>query len=238
MANSVKRFISSYLYLIFTLSFVGLSGALVKGAFAQAINDTVTDIQLPFQVSLKKTGAVRLAGLLYDEKATALTELVHPGDRVRVHLLSDKPDRYGRKAAHLYLKDGRWVQGELVRHAKAVVFPYPGETALIRDLYQHESPSVLSALSEDIPFNSFAIVQGHAVDIAHIKGNTYINFGNNWRTDFTIKITKKAQKKFRASGFDLPILKGHELRIRGWVFQQNGPMIAPDHPTQLEVIEK
>ena len=238
MASSVKRFIPSYLYLISTLLFVGLSIVLVKGAFAKSVTDTIKDIQLPFQVTLEKSGDIRLAGLLFDPQSTGLTDLIKTGDRVSVRLLSDKPDRYGRKPAHLYLKDGRWLQGELVREGKATPFPYPGETAFIRDLYLLETAQAHSALSEAIPLDKFAIVEGRVIDVALIKGTTYLNFGSNWRTDFTIKVSKKAQKKFRAFGFDLPTLKEREVRIRGWVFQQNGPMIAPEHPAQLEVIEK
>ncbi len=238
MASSVKRFISSYLYLFSTLLFVGLSGLSVKGAFAQSLTDTIKDIQLPFQVTLEKSGDVRLAGLLFDPQSTGLNDLVKTGDRVSVRLLSDKPDRYGRKPAHIYLKDGRWVQGELVREGKATPFPYPGETTFIRDLYLLETPKAYSALSETLPLDKFVIIKGRVIDVAMVKGITYLNFGNNWRTDFTIKFSKKAQKKFRAFGFDLPTLKEREVRIRGWVFQQNGPMIAPEHPAQLEVIEK
>jgi len=218
--------------------FVGLLCLQVKPTLANPFNDTVVEINPPFEITLKKAGAVRLAGLLYDDTSTALKTLLDKGMRVRVHLLSDKPDRYGRKPALVYLKDGRWLQGELVRQKLAIAYPYPGEESFIRDLYLHETPHAISALENSIPTDKFAIVEGQVVDVAEIKGKTYLNFGANWRTDFTIMVDKKKAKLFRAYGFSLPILKGSHMRIRGWVFDQNGPMIAPQHPSQLEMIKK
>jgi len=238
MASNVKRFIPRYLYSFVILSFVGLSLCQVKGADAQSFSDTLQSLQPPFALTLEKTGPVRLAGLLFDADAQGLSDLLQPGMKVRARLLSDTPDRYGRKPAHLFLKDGRWIQGELVRKQQATPFPYPGEGWRIRDLYLHETPQAENALEEDMSVDRFAIVQGRIVDVAEIKGTTYLNFGGNWRTDFTVRLDKKVTKIFRAFGFDLPHLKGKEIRIRGWVFSRNGPMISPQHPNQLEVIEK
>ncbi|WP_069189068.1 thermonuclease family protein [Candidatus Terasakiella magnetica] len=212
--------------------------ASVKGDCTETFYDEVLSLTPPFEMRLKKTGPIRLAGLLYEADTTALEKLVQKGMRIKVQLVSNKPDRYGRKAAHVYLKDGRWIQGELVRQGHATPFPYPGEHALIRDLYLLETPISQSALKDDIKIDQFGIIEGMVVDVAEIKGKTYLNFGSNWRDDFTIKIDKVSLKKFRAFGFDLPTLKGHRLRIRGWVFFQNGPMIAPQHPNQIEVIKE
>ncbi|WP_317684246.1 hypothetical protein [Terasakiella sp. A23] len=217
--------------------FVGLILVQVKTVFAQTFRDEVVSLTLPFELRLKKTGPVRLAGLLYDKDATALLDFVSKGDKVKVRLLSDKPDRYGRKPAHVYLLDKRWLQGELVRQNKAIPYPYDGEEAFIRDLYLLESPYVQSALDETIETETFGIVQGLVIDVAHIKGTTYLNFGQNWRTDFTVKISKRDHHIFKSYGFDLPTLKGTEIRIRGWVSKQNGPMIEANHPSQIEVID-
>ncbi|WP_135081888.1 hypothetical protein [Terasakiella sp. SH-1] len=233
----MKRFIPFAPIKFILAVFVGLIFVGVKGAIAQTFSDTVLSLTLPYEMNLKKTGPVRLAGLLYAPNNHTLYDYLSPGDRIRVHLLSEKPDRYGRKAGHIYLKDGRWLQGELVRKGQAPPFPYSGEERFMRDLYQLEKPASLSALSDQIPTGKFAIIEGQVINVAEIKGTTYLNFGSNWRDDFTIKMTKKEQKIFRAFGLSLPTLKGHNVRIRGWVFEQNGPMIAPTHPSQLELIK-
>ncbi len=234
MASKVKRFISLSAFLFL---FVGQIAPQVKAGDPPFINDQVVAIKPPFELRLKRAGTIRLAGLLFDEKFVALKDFVNPEDRIRLRLLSDKPDRYGRKAAQVYLSDGRWLQGELVRHNLAIPYPYSGEEALIRDLYLLENPNSLSALSQDLPRESFAIITGQVIDVAQIKGKTYLNFGANWRTDFTVRLNKEAQKNFRAFSLDPPTLKGKKIRIRGWVFEENGPMIAPLYPAQIEILE-
>ncbi len=210
----------------------------VKTVFAQTLRDEIVSITLPFELKLKKTGRVRLAGLLYDEHSVALKNLVNVGDKVTLRLTSDKPDRYGRKPAHLYSKEKGWLQGLLVREHGAIPYPYEGEEAFIRDLYLLEKPQAQSALDEEITTNQFGIIQGLVIDVTHVKGTTYLNFGPNWRTDFTVKITKSNHYIFKSYGFDLPSLKGKEMRIRGWVSERNGPMIEANHPSQIEVIDR
>lgn len=237
MASSVNRFIDASIIKFIVCLFVGLLVLKVKPTDAQTVRDEVVSLTLPFELHLKKSGPVRLAGLLYDKDATALNTYVKAGDKVRVRLLSDQPDKYGRKSAQIYLADNRWLQGELVRDAHATPYPYEGEEDHIRDLYTLEHPSPYNPLSDTITLNSFAIVQGTVLDVAHIKNTTYLNFGQNWRDDFTVKVVKRNHKFFKQFGFNLDSLKGQTIRIRGWVSKQNGPMIEARHPTQIEVIK-
>lgn len=234
MASNVKRFINGLGIKILLFAFVGLSAHNVN---AQMIRDEVISLEPPFSLTLKKSGAVRLAGLLYEDRNDLLAQYLKTGDRVRVDILSPKPDRYGRKAAHVYLMDNRWLQGELVRNQQAIPYPYPDESDKIRDLYQLEKPNVISALEPSIPRDQFSIIEGTIIEVADIKNTIYLNFGSNWRDDFTVMLNKKSQKMFKTMGFDLPILKGRKVRIRGWVFEKNGPMIAPEHPSQLQILD-
>lgn len=236
MASSVKRFISHKLTFVFLLLFVGFAGDQVKPAFAASSSDEVISVHPPFEITLKKAGSIRLAGLLFEAENTSLSSLIKTGDKVRVRILSDKPDKYGRKAALLYNKQGLWLQGELVRQGLATAYPYPGESHFIRDLYELEKPHSISALKDKITVDQFAIIQGTVVAVAEVKGTTYLNFGSNWRDDFTIRINKANLHRFKAAGFNLSSLKGQHLRIRGWVIEQNGPMIEAEYPTQIELI--
>jgi hypothetical protein len=237
MAKSVKRFIvvRSVFYIPIFLALICLAP---KALRAQMITDTVLSTTPPFEVTLKKSGKTRLASLLFDPNFKGLGGFLKPDDRVKIHILNDKPDRYGRKAVHLYLKDGTWLQALLVREGKATAFPYAYETQDIRNLYEFENltDKQINALSDNIKRDQFSIISGTIVDVAHIRNTTYLNFGANWRKDFTIKINPNQQRLYRENGFDLLALKGQTVRIRGWVFEENGPMINPDHPSQIEII--
>ena len=75
------------------------------------------------------------------------------------------------------------------------------------------------------------------VDAAKVKKRIYLNFGADWRSDFTIRIDARHLALFRDAGVDLLKLKGKRVRVRGWIKEQNGPLIELDHPERLEVIE-
>ncbi len=236
MASNVKRFITFSTQKILFFLFLGLLAFQVKAGFAKSVKDEVISLHPPFELTLKKAGSVRLAGLLYEANSDALEKVIQVGATVRVNFLSETPDKYGRKPVHLYDQEGRWLQGELVRQGIATPYPYIGETKFIRDLYFLEKPIATPALSEEIPRDQFSIITGTVVAVANIKGTTYVNFGDNWRTDFTIRISKAKAKAFRALGVDPSTFKGKTIRIRGWVIEQNGPMIDANHPTQIEMI--
>jgi len=82
--------------------------------------------------------------------------------------------------------------------------------------------------------DSLQIVEGVVISTADVRGRIYLNFGSDYKTDFTIAIAKKNVKNFAALN---PIeLTGARLRVRGWVEMINGPMIWLDHPGRLEVL--
>jgi ribosomal protein S18 acetylase RimI-like enzyme len=83
---------------------------------------------------------------------------------------------------------------------------------------------------------TFQIVEGKVVDVGRISGWTFLNFGEDWRQDFTIAIAAKHAKAFAESDVALDGLEGKRVRVRGWIERWNGPAIKVDHPEQIEVL--
>ena len=83
---------------------------------------------------------------------------------------------------------------------------------------------------------SFQLVEGRVLEAAKVRGRVYLNFGEDWKTDFTISIAPKAWKLFEAEGIAPQDYRGRRLRVRGWLKSLNGPMIAATHPEQIEVL--
>jgi len=84
---------------------------------------------------------------------------------------------------------------------------------------------------------TFQLVEGRVLDVATVKGRTYMNFGPDWRRDFMISIGRRHRKAFRGRWPALDILEGRLVRVRGWLIWRNGPMIEATHPEQIEVLE-
>jgi micrococcal nuclease len=85
---------------------------------------------------------------------------------------------------------------------------------------------------------SFQLVEGRVIDVATVRNRTYLNFGADWRRDFTISIAPKDRRRFRKSGVDPMSYKGQRIRVRGWLKSYNGSMIDVTHPEQFEILDE
>lgn len=258
----------SSLALLILLTVLGFAAAaeLVRGetAIVRSVvdGDTVV-LESPINGALE----VRLVGLqapklplgrrgfqkwpLADQAKSALEKMVL--DR-KVTLLygGRKMDRHGRILAHMERDDGLWVQGEMLRLGLARVYSFSDNRTGVGDLLTAERTARgkdrgiwanpfyrIRALSEaERHINSFQIVEGRIEDVAIVRGRGYLNFGANWRTDFTISIAPKSVRLFRKEGLNLEAMRGKTVRVRGWLKSFNGPMIEVTHPEQIEVIKR
>lgn len=193
---------------------------------------------------------------LGEESKAALVKLTS-GRELQLLYGGEQRDRYGRALAQTYtLKDdGKkdvWLQEQMVRLGLARVYTWPDTfqdseklyAAEIKardaqrgiwghDYYRIRSPQP-NALAQDI--DSYQIVQGIVTSTADVRGQIYLNFGADYKTDFTIAIAKRDRKRFEKSGLDPLSLEGATVRVRGWIELSNGPMVWLDHPERLEVL--
>ena len=183
-----------------------------------------------------ETARRALAALVLDRRVA----LFHAGRRA---------DRYGRLIAHLFV-GRRWVQGELVSAGHVRVRSYAGNRQRIAELlvrenrarraglglWAHRRYAVRTPESVRRDLHSWQIVEGKVQAVAAFRAVTYLNFGNDWRTDFTVRIDGRARRLFHRAGIDLRALKGRNIRVRGWVRSRNGPLIAATHPEQIEAL--
>lgn len=180
------------------------------------------------------------------------------GEKVALSFGGSERDRYGRWLAHLHVTTGRnagmWVQGELLRQGFARVYSFSDNRAKVTEMLALErearqarrgiwaldyyairnaDPAILGR-----ELGSFQLIEGRVVDAAKVKGTIYLNFGADWRTDFTVSLKHKAVRMFKQAGIDPLTLKGQSIRVRGWLSKRNGPMIKASHPEQIEILDR
>jgi endonuclease YncB( thermonuclease family) len=159
-------------------------------------------------------------------------------------------DRYGRVLAQVADAQGRWVQAELVArgHARVMIFADQGES--LRSLLALEAEArtarrglwalpefrVIAADETVRHLDSFQLVEGRVRSVDRKAGKTFLNFGEDWRSDFTVMIAGKMRRPLAAAGLDPAEAEGKMLRVRGWIKSRNGPLIEIVHPDQIEVI--
>ena len=188
------------------------------------------------------------------ESKAGLSALIQ-GRRVQLYYGGETRDRYGRAVAQVYTLDASsnsdlWVQGEMLRLGLVRVVSWRGELADMPALYALEVQArdrmrgiwanEFYAVRRPDPdplaqfVDSLQIVEGIVTSTADVRGRIYLNFGADYKTDFTIAIAKKNVKRFAA--LDPVGLTGARVRVRGWIEMINGPMIWLDHPGRLEVL--
>ena len=200
---------------------------------------------------------VRLAGIetpatqLAAEARQALSALVE-GRRVSLAQGDAGRDRYGRLRAHLVrADDGAWVQGRLLAAGLARVHSLVDDRTAISAMLAIERQAragrlgiwsephyrVRAATEADAGLHSFQLVEGRVKAAAVVRGRGYLNFGDDWREDFTVSIAPRDRRRFEAEGIAVEDYEGRLVRVRGWVDSFNGPMIEATHPEQIEVLE-
>ncbi len=85
--------------------------------------------------------------------------------------------------------------------------------------------------------DEFTIVEGRVLAVARTGRRTYLNFGADYRTDFTVAVAARDRGMFDDAGIDLAAYEGHIIRVRGWVDSLNGAMIEATHPEQIELVQ-
>lgn len=167
-----------------------------------------------------------------------------------------RTDRHDRRLAHIVLDNGAdgpvWLQGSMVLAGLARVYTFADNRSLIPDLLQREQQAravrrgiwvhpyyaVRQARDPELIelTNHFELVEGRVLNVAAYRARWYLNFGETWREDFTITIDRENDPVFENSGFNLSQLEGADIRVRGWIMEDGGPMVRVDHPEAIEVL--
>lgn len=187
---------------------------------------------------------------LADEARRALAELAL-GRQVTLAAAGARSDRHSRVLAHAERDDGLWLQGAMLVRGLARVYTFPDNTgaaaemlaleAQARDarvgIWAHPYYAVLDPAQTPSHIDRFVVVEATVVATDRVRGRIYLNFGPDWREDFTVSIAPDDTGRFDDAGIDPLLWAGRRVRVRGWLYARNGPMIDLTHPEQIEVID-
>jgi endonuclease YncB( thermonuclease family) len=189
------------------------------------------------------------------DEAKAKLETLTARKLVTLHYGGAREDRHGRLLAHLTTQDEAaadravWVQGDMLKAGLARVYSFPDNRALVAEMlaFEREARAARRGIWRNPYYRirkpeetrrdieTFQLVEGRVLQAASVKDRVYLNFGPDYRTDFTIAIARRNLRLF-GRGFDAQALEGRSVRVRGWLKSINGPMIEATHPEQLEVL--
>lgn len=188
------------------------------------------------------------------EAATRTLSDLALGRRVLLH--GPAPvDRHGRLLAHLVREDGLWLQSALLVRGMARVHTRPDARAYAaemlagedtartagRGLWRSRVYAVRDAADADglgHDRDSYQLVEGVVLAVSKSGGETWLDFGTDWRSDVTVHIGRAAMREVTRAGIDPLSYEGRRVRVRGWITLRNGPMIEITHPEQIERLER
>ncbi len=186
------------------------------------------------------------------EDAHRALEALLRGHTVSLRVSASDHDRNGRILAYAIRDDGMWLEAEILREGWARVYTFPDNRAFADEMLKAEREARMAkrgiwgnpyyavrgsdpkALLKDL--NTYQLVEGKVVNTAEVRGRDYLNFGADYKTDFSVAIDKKAMPLFGRARLDPLLLKGKTIRVRGFIRDYNGPIIDVDHPEQIEVL--
>lgn len=185
------------------------------------------------------------------DEAKAALEALTLGRRVMLAYGGLRTDRYGRKLAHLIREDGLWIQGAVLEAGMARVYSFPDNRAAVsemlalersarqagRGIWGHPYYAVRTAEEAVGAVGGFALVEGVILVAEEVRGRIYLNFAEDWDSDFTISIEPADTRTFEEAGIDPTQWEGRRVRVRGWLREFNGPLIEATHPEQIELLD-
>ncbi len=184
------------------------------------------------------------------EESKALLDILTRGKSLRLSYGGRRIDRHGRLLAHLEDGEGRWIQGEMLTAGLARVYSFADNRSRVAEMLALERKARARALgiwsksyyrvrvATETPnfIDTFQIVEGRVVSTAVVRRRGYLNFGRDWRSDFTVTVAPRSRRLFTRSGLDITAYEGKRVRVRGWLKSFNGPMIEATHPEQIELL--
>ncbi|MDE2184929.1 MAG: thermonuclease family protein [Alphaproteobacteria bacterium] len=192
----------------------------------------------------------RAPAAIGDQAFAALIALAKDQELV-ARAIYPKEDRYDRVRSQVFKSDGTWLQIELLRQGLARVDISPDRSECAAELFAAEAQAraaraglwALPAYAVRTPdsvkgdIGTFQIVQGVVRSVDVRDQRTYLNFGIDWHSDFTVTIAPDDMKLFRQMGVDPRGYQGKLMRVRGLVQSINGPEMDLASPKQAEVLQ-
>lgn len=161
--------------------------------------------------------------------------------------LLEEKDKYDRILAFVYA-DGVDVQESLILKGLAVpaaippcgvlsVYRYEAAAALARKekrgLWEGELKKPLKAQAAGSGVRQYRGVRGRVSNVFETRSVVYLNFGQDYKSDFTVAVFKRDLYRFKARGIDLKKLKGKKITAYGFILEHNGPEIVANSPDQM-----
>ena len=178
------------------------------------------------------------------EQATQQLKRLIQGKTVRLEFDDDRKDRYGRMLAHVYLRDGRWINSKMIELGLAHSYTFAPNFKHSADLLKRERAAREKKLGiwgtpQFKPLQSSAVDKTHIGQFRVVSGIPSSIQKKGWGfklNHLSVSIPKAHRKWFKSA----PSLKhGSHVIVRGKIriSSRSKLYLALHSPFDLEIIE-
>ena len=187
----------------------------------------------------------------YAVEATLLNQKLVEGKKVRFEYDTVKKDRYRRILAYVYA-DNLFINGEMVKQGYAYTFNFPPNVRYAEVFAQYQDEAQKNCrgiwsnkdqiISSDEAYRyigAIKTIKGKIMRVTKTPKVIYLNFGADYKKDFTIVIFKRNFKEFAKLSNDLAgVYQNKTVSITGKIKEYNGPEIIAHSPADIRILEK
>lgn len=184
----------------------------------------------------------------FSYQATQLNKKLVEGKIVRVEFDIRRKDHYGRLLGYCFVDD-LFVNKELVRQGYAVLYTFVPNVKYVDLLVQAQKEAQAAGRGLWQDYKAIAPDQAHDYigKIHTVKGKVvstyesdqviFLNFGPNYREDFTVVIFRSTADFFTECQLKpVDFYQGRILEVTGLIQEHNGPQIVINTPDQIRII--
>ena len=207
------------------------------GHVAAATQERVIAVLPDGSITLEHTGKASFANIRFPELKQAGSWLAAHVLQQEIPFEAGETERYGR------VRITSENETDMLEAGIAVIYASEGEVPAVwfaREAAARASKRGIWA-KEDFLLtpenaaqhkNEFHVVEGQVTRVYANRTVTYLNFGKDWHSDFSITIPASVRRRM-GDRLDT-IHAGSEVCVRGRLYEENGPMVMLNHADNLQ----
>ena len=202
------------------------------------------------ELRIKKGGKFIYSPQPFSKEATEFNQKLVANKFITVEFDVERVDRYGRLLGYCFVDD-TFVNARLIEEGFATLYTWPPNIKYVDLLVNSQKKArqekkglwgayeTIHHTQANQYINQIRTVEGKVVNTYQSPKCVFLNFGSNYRTDFTVVIFNNVLASFHEKGIDpLTFYKGKRIRLSGRIREYNGPEIIVNTPHEIQVIAK
>ncbi len=199
-----------------------------------------------------------LKGFIYEpaplsKEAKEFTKRLAEEKFARIEFDVDKKDKYGRLLGYCFIKGkdkDLFLNKRLLEEGLAVLYTYPPNVKYVEEFVKAQRKArqnkkglwgayeVISPQKAKDFIGQIRTVRGKVLSTYNSGKAIFLNFGEDYKKDFTVVIFRNSFNYFYQRGITPEIFyRGKVVEVTGRIREYNGPEIIVNSPLEIEVIE-